>query len=354
MRALEKWLQRAGAKRIRPSGEGHVVATCPFHDDTVDSATGRQFSVARPTFSMNMRTGAWLCYAATCGAAGNLISLLMDGCGLSFKKAVEEANLALDGDGREEADDATEYMPDYDKRRSKAVRDDQNTHERDLVLFHRCPKYLRERGFDKSVLANWEVGFDPTKRRVTIPVRDAEGHLVGFSRRATVDGDNPKYLHLGFSKGSLLYGLHKVRRRRVAVPMEGQLDVIAFDQLAPDGDWSPVSTMGALVSDRQVRLLSTFDKVVMAFDNDEGGWKATYRVGDELLETMPPNSVFVADEFPRGCKDVGEILEKGKDISRLLTKYKPYDDYRLETLDRWSRLRYNLDRRREASTMRRR
>jgi hypothetical protein len=49
---------------------------------------------------------------------------------------------------------------------------------------HEAAAYMRGRGFAPEVLEDWGFGFDTWTQRVAIPVRDADGVLVGFKGRA--------------------------------------------------------------------------------------------------------------------------------------------------------------------------
>ena len=52
------------------------------------------------------------------------------------------------------------------------------------------------------------------------------------------------------------------------------------------------ATFGANVTDDQIRLLQRYSSVLLWFDNDEAGWKATSRVGEELARY---NTVWAVD-----------------------------------------------------------
>ena len=116
---------------------------------------------------------------------------------------------------------------------------------------------------------------------------------------------------------------------------EGQSDVWGLVQGGigqPGGvpDDTPVSTMGARVSDEQIEMLAEYERVVLAFDDDVDGRAVTVRVGDELLPRMGPGEVMVACQFPVGVKDPGDLVRQSrKKVRTFISTLIPYDEWRL-------------------------
>jgi DNA primase len=316
-----KWLGEAGGTRIRVSGDD-AVSTCPFHRDQ------------KPSFAISLVTGLYTCYSASCGARGNLAQFLMNGLGWAPRKAIETAGELVTG----ERATMSENLVSWESRRSmKAGKATESALLEAVALSYMCvPYYMTGRGFTEATLLKWEIGFDPKGLRVTIPVRDADGACVGISKRAVLKSQTPPYLHDGFSKGKYLYGAH----HPTAVPSkgmqevwvsEGQLDAMALNQIAPH--LKAVSTMGSLVTPEQIGLLGAYSRVIIAFDNhriDEAGRKATSLVGEALIRTMDPGSVYVADAYPEGVKDAGDLLFFGSTEHRkFLDQITPYEEWRL-------------------------
>jgi hypothetical protein len=83
------------------------------------------------------------------------------------------------------------------KREKKARSSLKGTHilpEGVLGVFDWAPVSLIDAGFDETLLGDHDVGFDRRIDRITFPVRDYEGSLVGISGRAVKAGAIPKYL----------------------------------------------------------------------------------------------------------------------------------------------------------------
>ena len=325
-------MEAAGATKIKSSGL-NLVSCCPFHDD------------AHRSFSMNTETGQYCCFSETCGAQGGLVSFLMKGIGYGHKRAHAMAErfgafADIKGDG------AWVEMPDWADRFvfNKALGSwsgVKHVEERILGLYDFCPRYLLKRGFDKSVLKEWEIGYDFETKHVTIPVRDVESKCVGISRRVTWATDSAKYLHLEFQKSQYLYGAHKISTPATCWIGEGQLDAVALSQMGQDA----VSTMGARVSNAQISLLSDHGVVILAFDADGDGKRATVKVGEGLIEAGMGRHVYVADHYPFGAKDPADVLRRHpRDRKRFLEELVPYDEWRAEALFHSDLIKGNVQR----------
>lgn len=326
------YMSRAGCSRIRVSGD-EAVATCPFHNDT------------KPSFAMNLRTGLFICYSAHCGVTGNIINFLHSALNFTYDRARTIAEEMLEWDSDLQEHDP--FLPDWDYRHEKGEVERENTppiREAQLALYYFLPRSLANRGFDPQHLKAWEIGFDYGTKRVTIPVRDREGKLVGITKRAARPDQEPKYLHLGFQKGQYLYGYHREKLYDVgtnAIVVEGQLDAVAWDCVG--WEYLPLATMGTKVTKHQANMLVDFERVLLAFDNDPDGWAATAKVGDILLPKVGPNIVFVATKWPRGATDIAMFLngdgciEHGAseyEIEQFVTDITPYDLWRVQNVDK--------------------
>lgn len=317
-----KWLKESGATKIRESGTNQVVSTCPFHRDRY------------PSFCINVTNGLFVCYAQGCGVSGNIINFLMGALGWRYQRAAE----AIEYLNIPSLDDESVYeLPEFERRRTAELEVPKRTiTEGHLGMYRFCPTYMLERGYPKSLLKHWEIGFDYGAYRVTFPVRDVHGALVGISKRSTLNSQNPKYLHLGFKKSNYLYGAHRCRGAREVVVTEGQPDLLAWYALRkkyPHLDLPPsVSTMGSRVALNQINLMSKYSSVILAFDNDSDGRAATVKVGEELLKRLPRGRVKVLVHWPEGCKDVGDVFEKHlteKQVRSFVCHPEPYDSVRL-------------------------
>lgn len=294
MSKIRQWLERSGAERIRETGENNLVSTCPFHKDR------------KPSFSMRTDNGLFVCYSEKCGAQGNLVNFLISALGWNSKKAIETASDmgALVSFPLEDFKGLPDYLRRKEQKPVPTIREGQ------LGLYDFCPSYLLNRGFTKRTLRSWEIGYDYGSNRVTIPVRDKEGGLIGISKRSVETWQEPKYLHLYFKRAHHVYGLFRAVSR-TAVLVEGQLDALAWYQMDKTHKMFPLSTMGSFITNTQMKYVSQrYKRVVLAFDNDEAGRVAMRKAGDFLLPKIPRGNLFVLRQWPDGVKDVADFLTR--------------------------------------------
>lgn len=137
--------------------------------------------------------------------------------------------------------------------------------------------------------------------RLLFPIHDLRGRTVGFGGRVLGAGE-PKYLNSPetaiFHKGEQLYHLHlaknAIRKAGYAILVEGYFDV---QRVALAGVEQVVAPLGTALTEAQAVLLKRFsNEVVLLYDSDGPGLKATFRAGDVLLAhgvrvrvaTLPP------------------------------------------------------------------
>lgn len=129
--------------------------------------------------------------------------------------------------------------------------------------------------------------FDLLRDRVIFPIKNKQGHVVGFAGRSLSD-DTPKYINSSespvFSKQHILYGLYESRQARANdyVMVEGYMDVIALYQA---GIYGAVAPMGTAANEGQIaNLLKYNDTLTLCFDGDGAGQRAAWRT----LEVAAP------------------------------------------------------------------
>ena len=124
--------------------------------------------------------------------------------------------------------------------------------------------------------------------RLLFPIHDLRGRVVAFGGRILDDGE-PKYLNSPeteiFHKGRTLYHLHEakqaIRREGQALLVEGYFDVV---RLSLAGIEHAVAPLGTGLTDDQASLLRRYTgTVILLYDSDSAGLRATFRAGDVLL-----------------------------------------------------------------------
>src|SRR5436190_2015867 len=124
--------------------------------------------------------------------------------------------------------------------------------------------------------------------RLLFPIHDLRARVVAFGGRILGEGE-PKYLNSSdtpiFHKGKLLYNLHvakhAIRKAERAILVEGYFDVL---RLSLAGIEEVVAPLGTGLTPEQAQLVKRHaSHVMLLYDSDEPGLRATFRAGDELL-----------------------------------------------------------------------
>lgn len=152
--------------------------------------------------------------------------------------------------------------------------------------------------FKESTLQKEGIGYDPSLNRATVPIRDENGHLVGFSGRATFPTTLRYYLYRGkdlgiadyrFAQTRHLWGLHHFYNEAVKTPTTVYV-AEGFKQrmrMVEAGFKTTVSLMTRTLSNAQLRLLERVaDNIVLALDRDKAGTDSTKYLARESLRAF--------------------------------------------------------------------
>ena len=335
---------------------------CPFHNEKT------------PSFSVSPEKQIYYCFG--CGKGGGVINFMMEIEQLSYLEAVErlakragipvpeqendvqsrrrarlyEVNKAAARYFHEQLNapggaGARDYISKRQISRKMATSfglgyapDSYNIFEQEMVA----------RGFTSSELASADLirpgskggTYATFRNRLMFPVIDVRGNVTGFSGRIIGDGE-PKYLNTRetpvFSKGRLLFGLNLARKskRDYIILVEGNVDVVSLHQAGFD---SAVASLGTSLTKEQAQLISRYKKeVVLAYDNDGAGLKASQRAID-ILEKLDVKVKVLRWE---GVKDPDEYIKTrgGDAFQNLIDRSESQIDYRLMNI----RKKYDLN-----------
>lgn len=304
----------AHLKRVRMSGSNNIVALCPFHDDR------------NPSFSMSLVNGLFICFS--CGAKGN------------FRQFLTQLGMTPDeikyhyGETLKTLKKNAPPPPDPTK---PGVVMESNRHipEELLGIFNFCPIDLLDEGFDEATLKAFQVGVDKKHDRITYPIRDLHGHLVGISGRAMHEHQEPRYKvydkeyqtwdlpPYDTDKSACLWNAHEVyARRRYAVTTEPIVIVEGFKAcmwLKQAGVPDVVALMTAGMSWAQHWMLSRMgNRFIIMLDNNDAGLKGTINVTRELAKSC--GDVRIVEYEEDQPSDVPR-----EDVLALVASATPYD-----------------------------
>ena len=304
-------------------------ACCPFHHEKT------------PSFNINDNKGYYHCFG--CGESGDAIKFVQKMDGLTFveavKKLAEQCGVKI-----EEKEDPTAGK----RKRLLALMAEL------AQFYHRCllqakeaepaRAYLKSRDLGPDVQESFLIGYAPngianilrwaekykytpeelaeagvikpprdaTDRgshrfggRLMFSIKDKQGRVVAFSGRQLVASKNSgKYVNspetLIFKKSNVLFGFDKAAGNiaksphHEAIVCEGQIDTI---RLHISGFPVAVASQGTAFTEEHVKMLKKVaDQVVLVFDDDAAGHKATTRTaGLFLAAEMPVRVVSLPD-----------------------------------------------------------
>jgi DNA primase len=213
-------------------------------------------------------------------------------------------------------------------------------------------KFLRAEGFTIDELETAGLSkmgqrgpIDKFRNRLTWPIRDISGDVVGFGARKLASDEEdqgPKYLNTSetpiYKKSQVLYGLDmakkEIAKKRQVVIVEGYTDVMAA-QLA--GITTAVATCGTAFGADHIRIIRRLlmdddafrGEVIFTFDGDAAGQKAALRAFSEDQKFV--TQTFVAVE-PDGLDPCDLRQQKGDLALRdLIAKRVPLFEFAIRT-----------------------
>lgn len=348
----------------------NMVGLCPFHGEKT------------PSFNIYTESGSFYCFG--CGAGGDVITFIMKIENLDYVEAVKFL-----------AQRAGMEMPEntYDDSLSKLRMRIYEANREAARFFHATLlsqrgqsglNYLRGRALSDRTIRHFGLGFadddwnslcnhlknkgfseyeiysanlafkrkngngiyDRFVNRVMFPIIDLRGNVIAFGGRIMTD-EKPKYLNTSdtpvFKKSENLFSLNNAKSSgtRTLILCEGYMDVIALNQA---GFTNAVATLGTALTNEQAVLMKRYaDEVIICYDADGAGQKATARAIQILRNAGLPIKILTVpsgkdpDEFIRSKGENGPaafklLIEKcGNDIEYRLMKLK--ENYNLNTTD---------------------
>ncbi len=296
-----------------------------------------------PSFVVSPDKHIWHDFSSNKG--GDIFTFIMEVEGMDFRAALEHL-------ARKAGIDLSLYDNKGDQeiaRRKKRLLEAHNLatnyYQQSLISNQHALEYVfKKRGLSKQIVQDFKVGYAPTsgdalvqfltkkgfsghelsqaglvnrfggdlfRGRMTVPLMDGTGQVIGFTGRIlTNDVNSPKYLNtpqtLLYDKGRHVFGLSQakeaIRAHDYAVIVEGNLDVISSHQV---GITQVVATAGTAMTEHHLRaLVRLTNHIRLAFDGDKAGLAATERaipiaqnVGVELTIITLPNEVKDPDEL---------------------------------------------------------
>ncbi len=291
----------------------NYFCVCPFHDDH------------SPSMSLSTDKQIYKCFS--CGATGNVFSFVAEYENVSF---IEAVSIVANKCGMELS------QTTFNSNVSQIFKEEHEIMELSQKFFlnnlrtdagKEATKYLNDRGINDDTIKEFGIGlsldsndslltllnkknydteklvdiglvnnvngktYDMFSRRITFPLWDKDGNIVGFSARIyRGEKDVSKYMNSReskiFKKGETLYNYHNAKdvakREKKIIVVEGFMDAI---RVSLSGIKNVVALQGTAMTSDQINLLKKLRvKVILCLDNDNAGLMATVANGDELVK----------------------------------------------------------------------
>lgn len=263
-------------------GSTNILIRCPYHKGGQEKT---------PSLSVKLDAPVFFCHA--CKENGHLTKLLTK-LGMPkdlARSSVDNTVFADTGTSHRIGSSRWRLYPGGNPYRGKFILDDDFLDDYRLM-----PVSLREAGFEKRTLRHFDVGFDTSRLRITYPLRNIFGELVGVSGR-TVIGEEPRYKIYRselVSRGAapLEYDLNSVKKGllwhgHAVIPIlfkDRDLPIIITEGFkAAMWTWQSgyndvVALTGSYLTDEHANLLSVLGcPVILFLDNNEAGITGTYK-----------------------------------------------------------------------------
>ena len=335
-------------------------ACCPFHEEKT------------PSFSVSPTKGIYKCFG--CGKGGNSINFLMEIGSLSYPEALREL--------------AKKYNIEIPKIELSNEQIQLNNHRESALIITSFANtffqqnlwdseegkiiglsYLKERGINQENIKRFEIGYSPKERkalitnaeknsyklkvlekagltsgegvattdkfknRIIFPIHNYFGKVIGFGGRSMKSNDKVKYLNspetIIYKKSEVLYGLYfaksHISKSNKCYLVEGYTDVISMSQA---GVKNVVSSSGTSLSIKQINLIKRItNNIVLLFDSDEAGIKASFKHIDSLLKESMNVRIIL---FPKG-EDPDSFAQKNSEsdvINYLVNNEKDFIEFK--------------------------
>jgi len=324
--------------QLIPAGV-NFKAPCPFHNEKT------------PSFFVSSEKQIWHCFG--CGAGGDIFEFVKRIEGLEFPEVLrilaDKANVKIDYN----------YSPELKNQKTKVLDILQNTvdYYHQLLLKDKDAKvardYLKKREIDEKAIEQFNLGYskdswddllnylrskkfadldieaaglvvkskkdnkfyDRFRGRLMFPINNIFGQTIGFTARILKKDDQQgKYVNtpqtIAYDKSNVLYNMDlakmAIKQKNYTILAEGQMDVISSYMA---GVQNIIASSGTALTPQQVKIIKRYsENLMIAYDADKAGLKATFRIVDNaLVENINIKII----EMPKGM-DPDQLIKEDK------------------------------------------
>ena len=344
-------LQKAGA---------NFKANCPFHNEKT------------PSFFVSPARQSWHCFG--CSRGGDMFSFVMEIEGIDFSESLKIL-----------ADRAGVEIEKIDKNRQnerlrllQLIDESVKFYEAEMRKNGEVIAYLKKRGMKGETAKSFGIGYAPAgwrnlydylkdkgysdsemekagmtvksakaqagyydrfRSRIMFPILNVSGQAVGFSGRIFGEegtDSGGKYINspqtVLYDKSAILYAFDKakneIRKKDACVIVEGQMDAVMSHQA---GAANAVAVSGTALTAEHLKLIKRLtEKIIMAFDKDEAGARASSKGIDMALAEGFEVKIAVS---PSGKDPADAVLDNPESWLKAVSEAKNVIEFYLELFD---------------------
>lgn len=324
--------------QIKKAG-ANFKAPCPFHNEK------------SPSLMISPSKQIWHCFG--CNEGGDVFGFVMKYENVEFREALKIL-----------ADRAGVSLPEFrpgekqqagEQEQLFKINDFAARYYHEIFLKDKradaARAYIRQRGLTPQTVAQWKIGFAPNefhsledalfkkqvqvselikagvsvksekgqvydrfRGRITFPIFNTTGEVVGFTARVLPGAEEQaKYINSPetaiYNKSKILFGFNfakaAIRKLDEVIIVEGQMDCIAAHQA---GFTNVVASSGTALTALQLTQLGRFTKnFKFCFDGDAAGQAATRRSASQYIGK---DFLIKIITLPEGAKDPDELIRK--------------------------------------------
>ena len=344
-------LQKAGA---------NFKANCPFHNEKT------------PSFFISPARQSWHCFG--CSRGGDMFSFVMEIEGIDF---LESLKILADRAGVE-VEKIDKNQQNERLRLLQLIDESVKFYETEMRKNGEVIAYLKKRGMKGETAKSFSIGFAPAgwrnlydylkdkgysdsemekagmtvksakaqagyydrfRSRIMFPILNASGQAVGFSGRIFGEegtDSGGKYINspqtVLYDKSKILYGFDKakneIRKKDACVIVEGQMDAVMSHQA---GAANAAAVSGTALTVEHLKLIKRLtEKIIMAFDKDEAGARASSKGIDMALAEGFEVKIAVS---PSGKDPADAVLDNPESWLKAVSEAKNVIEFYLELFD---------------------
>ncbi len=326
---------------LKRNGKDYL-GLCPFHNEKT------------PSFKVSSIKNFFYCFG--CHTGGDVISFYAKMHNMSYKNAglalAKTFNIPLPRLTQEEKE------AEANKKHISNFLEEINNHFTKNIQYkgNTFLKYLYNRGIDLSLIKNYQLGlsgnnliesfpdnlvdlvsagmlaksnsgglYEVFKNRITIPIRNQYGNLIGFGGRV-IDDHMPKYLNSPetalFKKSSSLYGEHigfqiSYKTNNIFL-VEGYFDCIMMHKY---GLLNTVASLGtAITLEHLNKIWNHVEEIIICMDSDSAGLKAAKRVIEMSLGAITAYKTVSFLRLPTGHDPDSFLMQNGVEEFKALSR----------------------------------